>query len=99
MSVKPGPGTEGLSPLALEVEAPQVIEAEPMLPLQAPSPVFSSPKVAESPGPRRSSAESESAALLAPAAEIGGDPSKSVSNQPVVSGSSSSAPLLPLKHR
>ena len=91
MFVELGLGAEELSPLALETEAPQVIEADIMLPLQAPSPVPSSPKVAESPDPRRCSAGSESAALPAPAAGIISEPSKSVASLPVTAAPSSSA--------
>ena len=87
--VESGLEAEELSPLALEVEAPQVIEAELMLPLQAPSPTPSSPKVAASPDPRRSSVGSESAPPLVSAAEKLGEPSKSVASLPAVSGSSS----------
>ena len=91
MFVESGLGAEDLSPLALETEAPQVIEAGIMLPLQAPSPVPSSPKVAESPDPRRCSTGSESAAPLVPAAGTIGESSKPVASLPVTAASSSSA--------
>ena len=88
--VESGLGAEDLSPLTLGAEAPQVIEADIMLPLQAPSPMPSSPKVAESPDTRRRSAGSESAASLVPAAGTIGESSKSVASLPVTAASSSS---------
>ena len=75
--------------MALAAEAPQIIEADLMLPLQVASPTLSSPKVAASPDPRRVSVESGSAALPTPAAEVVAEPSKSVSTQPAAAGSSS----------
>ena len=91
MSVYLGMGTEDLSPLALATEAPQIIEADLMLPLQVPSPTFSSPKVAASPDPRGGSMESGGAALSTSAAGVVADPSKSVPSPPAAAGSSSSS--------
>ena len=90
VSVESGPEAEYLSPLALATEAPQVVEAELMLPLQVSSPTFSSPKAAGSPDPGTSRAESEAGATRGSAAGTLVDISKSVASLPVPAGSSSS---------
>ena len=87
--VESGLEAEDSPPLTLEAAAPQVIEAELMLPLQATSPTASSPKVAESPDPGRGVTESASVVPLPPAAGTVGEASKSVAVLPEAAGSSS----------
>ena len=59
-------------------ELPRIIEAEPMLPLQPPSPTVASPKAAAAQGPMESGNVLENVAVFTPAAEMTGKTSELV---------------------